>query len=305
MDAVVQRGDPWTGRITCRRADGTEYEDEVTASPIRTAGGRVMNFVVVRRDITREVLMEAQLRQSQKMEAFGMLAGGVAHDFNNLLQLMLSYSKVLLMRKESDDPDRAELDGIVRAAKRGANLTGQLLAFSRKQVLKPRLINMGDAVRATASMIERLLGDNIAVDIIIHPRLGHDPRRPGTVRAGDPQPRRQRARRHAGRRTPDAGDQAAVRPGAPPWAPADIRGGPYACLLVSDTGVGMDQRILQRIFEPFFTTKGVGKGTGLGLSMVYGIVKQSNGHIGVQSQPGSGHLVCHLLPAAHGRRDGK
>jgi PAS domain S-box-containing protein len=301
MDAVLQRGDPWTGRLTCRRADGTEYEEELTASPIRTAGGRVSNYVIVRRDVTRELLLEAQLRQSQKMEAFGMLAGGVAHDFNNLLQLMLSYSKVLMMRKPPDDPDRAELDGIVRAARRGANLTSQLLAFSRKQVLQPRLLNLADTVRATAAMVERLIGESIRVEMRTDPDTGLVYADPGqleqviinlAVNARDAMP-------GGGTLTLETKPMCTDRP--PPWAPANLRSGVYACLIVTDTGTGMDRRTMDRIFEPFFTTKGVGQGTGLGLSMVYGIVAQSSGHISVRSQPGAGTCFTICFPQVTGR----
>jgi len=248
--------------------------------------------VLERTETLRE--KEEQLRHAQKMEALGRLAGGVAHDFNNLLVVIQSYAS-LLLSGESDEQETAEcLAEISAAAERGAELTRQLLAISRKQPLKPRTLNMEDLVQESASMLRRILGEDITLEVDIASELGavladaHHLQQVLlnlAVNARD-------AMKDGGTLTIRAHNH---DPGVA--LPQRLKGtGPFVVLVVSDTGCGMDDETLSRIFDPFFTTKSTGKGTGLGLSTVYGIVKQSGGEVEVRSTEGTGTTFEVYLP---------
>jgi PAS domain S-box-containing protein len=239
---------------------------------------------------------EEQLRQAQKMDAVGKLAGGIAHDFNNLLMVIRGDSDLMLRRLATGDPLRQNAEGIREAADQAATLTRQLLAFSRKQVVTPRLVDLNGTVASIHAMLQRLLGETINLVTVTAPDLGGVKADPGqmeqmilnlSVNARDAMP-------DGGRltiRTANVDlDEAAARR----WS--DARPGAYVMLEVSDTGGGMDAETRSHLFEPFFTTKEQGKGTGLGLSTVYGIVKQSGGHISVESEPGRGSTFCVYLP---------
>ncbi len=232
--------------------------------------------------------LEEQLRQSQKMEAIGRLAGGIAHDFNNLLTVITGYSEVGLSRLHDDDPLHMELEEIRQAGHRAAALTSQLLAFSRRQVLQPKVLDLNTVVTNLEKMLHRLIGEDVNLVVSLSPSLGHIHVDPGqieqvlmnlTVNARDAMPK-------GGKLVIETHDVDFNGPSA--GRPLSVHPGSYVTLVVSDTGCGMDEYTRSHIFEPFFTTKEQGKGTGLGLSTVYGIVKQGDGEITVDTKPGHG-----------------
>jgi nitrogen-specific signal transduction histidine kinase len=256
-----------------------------------------LNFSVMR-DVTERRQLEEQLRQAQKMEAIGRLAGGVAHDFNNLMTTVLASSDLALGQVPVDHPARPDLDEIRHAAIRAAALTGQLLAFSRKQVVEPRVLELGRVVEDTVRMLARLVGERIRVVTTIDPELGN-------VRADRAQLEQVLLNLAVNARDamPDGGTltieaRNVVLP-APQQTPfMDVPAGRYALLAVGDTGHGMDEETVHRVFEPFFTTKERGKGTGLGLASVYGTIRQSGGCITVESGPGLGARFVIYLPVS-------
>lgn len=270
-----------------RRPDGSLLEVRLLSSPILEAD-RVSGVVASFADLTAHKLLEQQLRQSQKMEAIGRLAGGVAHDFNNLLAVILSYSELIRKTADLQPRHREDLGEIVRASHRAAQLTGQLLAFSRQQVLQTKVVDLGALIRDVEKMLGRLIGEDVDLAVSVGDRLGRVRVDPGqveqilvnlVVNSRDALPL-------GGRITLEAANvelDAAYAAGH-----LDTEPGRYVMLAVSDNGVGMDAETKARIFEPFFTTKELGRGTGLGLSTVFGIVKQSRGHIWVYSEPGRG-----------------
>jgi signal transduction histidine kinase len=283
--------------------DGSEHVILNSAVPIMGAGGAVEGAIVLNQDVTdqraaEEALRrsEEQLRQAQKMEAVGQLAGGIAHDFNNLLTAILSYCELLLEEIRQGDPLRGDIEQIRQAGQRAAGLTRQLLAFSRRQVLQPKVLSLNAVVESTEGMLRRLIGADIVLDLRTEPGVWHVLADPGqleqvlvnlVVNARDAMPRGGRILVATENRELKAGSllrSNGVRPGS------------YVALLIRDTGVGIDPAHHARIFEPFFTTKEPGKGTGLGLSTVYGIVQQSGGHVTVESAVGEGATFTVLLP---------
>jgi PAS domain S-box-containing protein len=239
---------------------------------------------------------EEQLRQAQKMDAVGKLAGGIAHDFNNLLMIIRGDSDLMLRRLASGHPLRQNAEGIREAADQAATLTRQLLAFSRKEVVAPRLVDLNSIVASIHAMLQRLLGETINLVTVTAPDLGGVKADPGQmeqmilnlcVNARDAMP-------DGGRLTVRTANVELDDTAVKRWS--DARPGPYVMLEVSDTGAGMDEETRLHLFEPFFTTKEQGKGTGLGLSTVYGTVKQSGGHISVESEPGHGSTFQIYLP---------
>jgi PAS domain S-box-containing protein len=282
--------------LTGRRSDGTEFPIEVTV--VRIGADARPEMTVFVRDITERRALEEQLRQSQKLEAIGRLAGGVAHDFNNILMSIMGSADLLLMELGADDSARDEATEIKQAVQRGAGLTRQLLAFSRRQATRQQLFALGDVVSGMETMLRRLMGPEIEFEITRDESPGMVMADPAqieqvllnlVVNARDAMPQ---------------GGRLSVRveevelDEATAMAHVEGRTGRYARLSVSDTGTGIDEQTRVKLFEPFFTTKEQGKGTGLGLSIVYGIVKQSLGYITVVSEVGKGAAFLIYLPAA-------
>ena len=282
------------------RSDGSTFEVSMSWGPVDDdpANGYVVTFA----DMTDRKRLEAQLMQAQKMEAVGRLAGGVAHDFNNMLTAIKSYSQLLLQDVAADDARHKDIQEIDLAADRAARLTRQLLAFSRQQMLQPRVLDVNQTVSELEKMLQRLLLKDITLSTRLAPEL-HAVRADAgqleqvivnlVVNARDAMPDGGRLTVRTQNVTIDA---ASAREG---WS-FEVRPGAYVLISVTDTGLGMDEATKSRIFEPFFTTKDRHKGTGLGLSTVYGIVKQSGGYIRVISAPGEGSTFEVFLPVADG-----
>jgi PAS domain S-box-containing protein len=292
--AAIWAGEEVISRAKILRKDGTKVDVEFNNRRITIAGTHYMHTVA--RDISERLSLEAQLRQSQRLEAVGQLAGGVAHDFNNLLTVVLANSQLLLEGLDRQDPARLELEEIRKAAERAASLTRQLLAFSRKQVLEPRPLDLNAVVADMEKLLRRLIGEHIELITVLEPELG-------TVEADIGQIEQVIVNLAINARDamPDGGTLTIETANAeldPGYAEAhsSVRPGRYVVLVVSDTGCGMDSETASRIFEPFFTTKAMGEGSGLGLATVYGIVKQSGGHIWVYSEPGQGATFKIYLP---------
>jgi PAS domain S-box-containing protein len=282
--------------------DGTTCWHRSEARPVRDTFGTAVRVLGVSRDISDRKSLEAQLRQSQKMEAIGQLAGGVAHDFNNLLTVILGYSAFVIDSFGPHDLRRDDMAEVVRAGERAASLTRQLLAFSRQQLLQPSAVDVNALVTGMHAMLSRLIGAPIELVPILAPDLHKARADVGqlgqvlmnlVVNARDAMPDGGRISVETANVDLDGSFQ----------HEALIRPGPYVMLAVTDGGTGMSEATKQRLFEPFFTTKQQGKGTGLGLATTYGIVKQSNGYIWVYSEPGRGSTFKVYLPRATGESE--
>jgi PAS domain S-box-containing protein len=278
-----------------RNRNGREYWVELNSVAILWEGKlATLNFA---RDITEQKRLEAQFLQAQKMEAVGRLAGGVAHDFNNLLTVINSHSQLALLELKDWDPLREKFESIQKAGERAANLTRQLLAFSRRQVVEMKVLDLNTLLRDLEKMLHRVIGEDIKLETALTADLGRVKADPGqieqailnlVVNARDAMPGGGKLTIETGNEEVDAefaGKHMGLKPGR------------YVGLSVSDTGVGMPPEVRERLFEPFFTTKEKGKGTGLGLSTVYGVVKQSGGEIWIYSEPGMGTTAKIYLPA--------
>ena len=294
--AIIRTGKSWRGRLVNKRKDGTLYTQDGSISAVRDAAGAITSYVAVGRDITATLKLESQFLHAQKMEAVGRLAGGVAHDFNNILSVILSYAEMIGDGLKPDEPLAADMEEIKKAALRGAALTRQLLAFSRQQVLEPKVLRLDRIISGMEKMLRRLLGSDIELTLLPKSDLWNVRADAGrveqilmnlAVNARDAMP---------------VGGMLTIRTENVELdddyarTHSEVRAGAYVQLAVTDTGVGMDQETLTRLFEPFFTTKELGKGTGLGLATVFGIVKQSAGHISVRSEPGQGTTFKIFFP---------
>jgi signal transduction histidine kinase/CheY-like chemotaxis protein len=289
-------GSPVPGTWRHRKKDGTIVDVEITAGKVMYEGRPAA--LVLSHDVTERLRLEERLGQAEKMEAIGRLAGGVAHDFNNLLTVISGYTEILLSK--ADTPGREQLGEIAHAAEQAAGLTRQLLAFSRRQVLHPRVLDLNEIVAGMEPMVRRIIGDDVSVGVRLTPGLA-------PVEADQAQIERvilnlaanaRDAMPVGGRLTIETQnvelDEDYVSSRGEGTAGANV------LLAVSDTGVGMSDDVQRHLFEPFFTTKGPGAGTGLGLSTVFGVVKQSGGSIYVYSEEGRGTTFKIYLPAAAG-----
>jgi PAS domain S-box-containing protein len=298
METAIREERSYLVEVVAYRKDQTAFCAALALSPIRAADGRLTHFVGVLTDVSDQKRLEAQLRQAQKLEAIGRLAGGVAHDFNNVLTVILGYSDMLLGRLGGKDPSRPLIEEVAKAGQRAAGLTNQLLAFSRKQVLTPVPLSLNTLVADMDKMLRRLIGEDIEftteLDRTVH-EIKVDPGQIGqvvmnlVVNARDAMPE--------GGKIAIRTANVSVTSGCHDPSAPELPSGSYVLLDVSDTGCGMDEATRARIFEPFFTTKEQGMGTGLGLATVYGIIKQSGGYIYVQSEPGCGATFKIYFPS--------
>jgi two-component system, cell cycle sensor histidine kinase and response regulator CckA len=304
---ITRKGGTFTGFETVRiKKDRSVIDVSLSAAPLIDGKGNVHGSVVVIADITERKLLEEQFRQSQKMEAIGRLAGGVAHDFNNLLTAIIGYSQMALARLPPGDPMRKDIGEIEKAGHRAAGLTSQLLAFSRRQVIQPKVLDLNAVVVEVSKLLNRLIGEDVELKTSLDPETGFVKADRGqieqiivnlAINSRDAMP-------GGGRLTVETANVDLDESYAAEHV--DARAGPHVMLAISDNGSGIDKETRLHIFEPFFTTKEQGKGTGLGLSTVYGIVKQNGGHIGLYSEPGRGTTFKVYLPRieeAAGRRD--
>ena len=281
--------------LSARRKNASELFVEMNLSPVQTEAGNLITCII--RDIAERKHLEEQLRQSQKMEAVGRLAGGVAHDFNNLLTIIGGYSQMLLDGLRGKDPARRDLEAVVEAANRASALTRQLLAFSRRQIVQPKVLDLNRLITKMHKMLRPVIGEDIELKLVLKKGLRRVKADPGqleqvlmnlAVNARDAMPR-------GGELVIETAEVDCRESDTGPET--DLAPGNYILLVVRDSGHGMDAETRSHIFEPFFTTKGRGKGTGLGLSTVYGIVKQSGGEITVESEVGRGATFRIYLPA--------
>ncbi len=294
---TITAGKVWSGRMVNKHKSGRLYEEDVIISPVKNAAGQAVNFVAVKRDVTRETALEEQFRQSQKMEAVGRLAGGVAHDFNNILMVIGGYVEMILNNLSENDPNTQRANEIRVATERAVALTSQLLAFSRKQVVQPKVLDLNQVLTEMEAMVGRLIGENIRFVRNYSHSLGRmkaDPTQMQQVVMNLVVNARDAMLSKGGTLTIETHNVEIHQemPSNHPGVPV----GCYILLSVTDTGGGMSPEVQSHLFEPFFTTKSPGKGTGLGLSTVYGIVKQCSGHILVRSRVNEGATFTVLFP---------
>jgi len=286
------------GTLTALRANGEEFPIEATISQVKTTSERL--YTVILRDVSARKNSENELRQAQKMQALGQLAGGIAHEFNNYLGVVMGYSDLLAEDEAQTESVRVTVNEINTATQKAASLTRQLLAFSRKQILEPSVLDLNASILETHKLLTRLIPANISIIPALHPELGRVRADPAqlqqilinlAVNARDAMPQ-------GGKISIETADVVLDEEFA--CRNPEVAPGNYVMLSVTDTGEGIDSETLPRIFEPFFTTKREGKGTGLGLSTTYGIIKQSGGHITVASVPGRGTTFRIYLPKVVG-----
>jgi PAS domain S-box-containing protein len=300
----VFAGKIWAGAVKTKRKDGREYYNQTSIIPINDGKGNIVRFVCISKDVTKERHLEDQLRQSQKMETIGRLAGGVAHDFNNILTAIMGYASVISDSIKDDIILKQYAQQVVAASERAAALTRSLLAFSRKQVLNPSPVDINDIIRRVEKLLIRLIGEDIELKTLLSKEK--------LVCLADSVQIEQIMMNlvtNARDAMPNGGvitieTNAAVINEEYVAFHFFAKAGNYACISVSDTGQGMDEDTKKNIFEPFYTTKEVGKGTGLGLAIVYGIVKQHNGYINVYSEVGKGTTFKIYLPLIEAEVDG-
>jgi PAS domain S-box-containing protein len=287
---TLARGEVWSGRISNKKKDGAYYEAVATASPVKDNSGAIINYVIIHRDITREVKLEAELNQARKMEAIGLLAGGIAHDFNNILAAIMGFTELSLFKVPQESPVRGNLEQVLKASKRASEVVKQILTFTRQGMQQRKHVGIAGIVQDSIKLLRSSLPSTIEIRHEIKLKPGED------VVLGDPVQLHQvmmNLGTNAGHAMRAKGGVLSVKLSAIADASqlpshADIETGRHVCITMSDTGHGMDPAVVERIFDPYFTTKGPGEGTGLGLSVVQGIVKSHGGVITVESKPGHG-----------------
>ena len=294
--ATVRGAEPGSELFRVVRPDGSVRWVRSRVSPVRDASGKVVRTVGIAEDVTELRRAQEQLVEAQKMEAIGRLAGGVAHDFNNLLTAITGHGELVLGALRAGEPLREDIEEMLKAAERAAALTKQLLAFSRRQVLEQRVVDLNALVADLDRLLRSLIGEDIELHTIPGEGLGAARADPGqlqqvilnlVVNARDAMPKGGKLTIETRNVELDTGSRTAHEP---------VKPGAYVMLAVSDTGAGMTEEVKTRVFEPFFTTKEVGRGTGLGLAMVYGVVRQSGGYVWVYSEPGTGTAFKIYLP---------
>jgi two-component system, cell cycle sensor histidine kinase and response regulator CckA len=294
--STILSGNVWNGEVINRHKNGSLYAEEMTITPIRFGNRKDLYFVAVKQDITKRKSLEDQLRQSQKLESVGRLSGGIAHDFNNLLGVIMGYVEMLDSQIGDDTTLTAITEEIRNAVSSAAALTSQLLAFGRKQLLRPQVVDLNHVVSETVKMLRRVVGEDIVLHLDLAPDAGNVEVDPSqlqqvimnlAVNARDAMPKggNLTITTETKESTCDCADTHDFD-----------QTNRYVTLALSDTGLGMDEETRRQAFEPFFTTKGLGHGTGLGLSTVCGIVKQSGGHVCLSSELGKGTVAkIHLV----------
>ena len=293
---TIAGGNTWEGHFTNRKKDGSLYEEEVSVSPVKDSAGRIINYVAVKRDITREQALRKQVQTAQRIESVGTLAGGIAHDFNNALTGIMGFTDLVRMRFPKDPETVSDLGEISRCAERAAALTRQLLMFAQRQIVEPVNLNLNEVVTGLLKLVTKVVGEHIDVKAALAADLPTVSADRGQIEqvilnlclnARDAMPSGGRLLLETTGVTLE-GEFIRKHP--------YVTKGPYAMLAVSDTGTGMDEATQERIFEPFFTTKGPDKGTGLGMAVAYGIVKQHKGFIYVYSELGKGSTFRVYFP---------
>ncbi len=307
---TITAGKTWRGEFINRKKDGTEYHEDAIIFPIFDDQGKIIKYAGWLKDISKEKELEKQIQQIQKIESIGVLTGGIAHDFNNLLTVINGYTELGLAKYKNDVKIRSILESIHTAGHRAANLTSQLLAFSRKQIITPKIIDINELISSMENMLKRLIEEHIELHFYLEPGLPKIKADPVqieqvlmnlVVNARDAihekAPENSKEKRIIIETNVHLLDDAyvATHRGSSP--------GMFVSISVTDNGIGMDEETKTKIFDPFFTTKEVGKGTGLGLSTVYGIIKQNNGSIFVYSEPDKGTTIKIYWPVAESQEE--
>lgn len=297
---TILTGKPWRGQLVNRRRDGGLYNEWMTVTPVAGDDGQIAHFIATKEDITERKSLEDELTQAQKLDAIGRLAGGIAHDYNNILGVILGYGELIKGRLQEEESVRKQLDAIIAAARRGSDLTKQLLSFARREAVSPKVLDVNSSIASIMEMLHQLIGENIS--LVFNPgrnlwNVEADPSQLDQILVN--------LVTNARDAIDDVGtitiETANVLPGEDRLVGLTdrMRGGSIR-ISVTDTGKGIERGMLKEIFEPFFTTKVKGHGTGLGLSMVYGIVKQNDGSIEVKSEPGMGTTFDVYFPSVAG-----
>lgn len=295
---TISSGQIWSGRLVNKHKDGTFFSEDATISPVTDARGRIVNYVAVKRDITKQIRLEDQVLQAQRMETIGTLAGGIAHDFNNILAPILGYTEMLLDDVPEEGQLRDNLNEIYTSSTRAKKLVKQILTFSRQDTSELKLMKIQPVVEEALRLIRATIPTTIKIRQNIMSK--------GGVIKADPTQIHQLVMNlttNAYHAMMETGGELKVslqeiELNDRETLGLDLESGPYTCLIVSDTGVGMDKKLTEKIFDPFFTTKELGKGTGMGLSVVHGIVKNTGGAIHVYSEPGKGTEFKVYFPLA-------